>query len=185
MITALLVFSAAPAAWSQTILKNKGTSSAKKKDAEQPVMDYSDRYPKSTPEEYKKAADLMRTTCVGFRETAARIKPAAPGEKEENFEKTCECYQRNIAKAKDIHEVLVMTSYFRRVEMPPSVFADDPEIGDVFDERPDYVAHATNVIESCRLNPAHVEPFSTPEPTPAPSIPKKKSAPAKPTAPST
>ncbi|MFN7728962.1 MAG: hypothetical protein ACK5P7_07385 [Bdellovibrio sp.] len=162
-------------AQAQLILKNKSTKTTTPLPE---LQDYRGLYPKSTPAEYKRAADKSKISCVRHRTTVLKINPkeAGPGE---TPEKTCDCYFRNIAMANDIHEVQVIDAYFRGVELPPSVFADDPDIGDVFDERPDYITHANNLIQSCKVNAAHVEPFSTPESKNAPTPVKKKAPPVK------
>jgi len=153
------------------------------------VKDYTTFYPKSTPEEYQKAAKAAQEACALFRADVIRIDPKDKG-KSENVDKTCECVFRNIAPAKDIHEVRVLQAHFRGTPLPPSVFANDPEV-DVVDERPDYITHALRLTNKCKSNAAfvdsessesdvdfefdtEVEPPSKVKPSPTPVSTKKK-----------
>jgi hypothetical protein len=113
--------------------------------------DYQYLYPKSTPEEYNKALLAMKMGCNEARAKQIRIDQKNKGPKEKP-EETCECLARNIAPAKDIHEVRVLNAMFRGQTPPASVFADVEELSDVFDERPDYRQHAYQTIEACKTN---------------------------------
>lgn len=159
----------------QVILQNQGAKPSKK--VEEPeILDLRGLYPKSTQKEYDDFANKTKIGCVRFREQAIKIYPddAGPGE---NPAKTCDCYYRNIAPAKDIHELRVIDAYFRRAPFPPSVLEDEPTVNDILDEREDYVAHANAVIALCKMNPAHELQTSTPTPTPGASKSKPTASP--------
>lgn len=118
---------------------------------ESQLADYTHLYPKSTPEEYALAAEATRLGCNEYRQSQIRISPKVRGPKENPLE-TCKCLIRNLAPARDIHEMRVLNAMFRNHEPPASVFQNDETLSDVFDERPDYRDHATRTIEKCKMD---------------------------------
>lgn len=118
------------------------------------IPDYGHLYPKSTPEEFALAAEATRMGCNEYREDQIRILPKSKGPKE-NVIETCQCMIRNLIPANDIHEMRVLNAMFRDHEPPPSVFENVEELGEVFDERPDYRDHAIRLIDRCKIDPKY------------------------------
>lgn len=139
-----------PSVYAQIILKN---SKAKENKKTETITDYSFKYPKSTDAEFLEAANQMKSACEGFQVKAEKINPKLQDAKKENKDQVCECLKNNLFSAHDIHEMQVLKAHFLGQELPESVFADEPEINDAFDERNDYLENAHITMGHCLENP--------------------------------